>query len=162
MVQDRGIEFVKVNIAKLFTFGAPPVIQMPSNFHENSCPVLASLGLPHDTVLSFIQPWDPIPRLFTPYDPLYPLVDDIGDDGVTPYINGPPRTLRPLVKTLLEIWSSWPSFREPLKEHLYQNYAPVGLFYLLLPDPTRYLTDRLISIEFSLPELSSVLTLPMS
>ena len=83
--------------------------------------------------MGYSQPWDPVPRLFTQYDPLYPLVDDLGEgeiyegiplmfflysfrcayssyyytDGVTPYVNGPSRTLRPIVKALLEAWEGW-------------------------------------------------------
>lgn len=164
MVQDRGADFVKDKIGKVFAYGAPPIVQMPllDTVTENDCPILTTLGLPSDLVLSFIQPLDPIARLFTIYDPLYPLVDDIGEDGVTPYVNGPPRTLRPVVKALVEIWPSWSSFREPLKEHLYQDFIPVGSFYLLLPEPTRYITDRLISLDISVPPLETVLSIPMN
>ena len=44
-----------------------------------SCAVLDVLQLPYDIVYGYCQPWDPILRLFTQYDPLYPLIDDLGE-----------------------------------------------------------------------------------
>jgi hypothetical protein len=38
-----------------------------------------------------------------------------------------------------------------------QNYQSVGKQYLLLPDPTRYLTDRLVSVNIPVPSINSIL-----
>jgi hypothetical protein len=48
-----------------------------------SCAVLDALQLPSDIVYGYCQPWDPIVRLFTQYDPLYPLIDDLGEGKVS-------------------------------------------------------------------------------
>ena len=37
------------------------------------------------------------------------------------------------------------------------NYKSVGQQFLLLPDPTRYLTDRLVSVNIPVPSINSVL-----
>ena len=111
---------------------------------SNSCSILDVFGLPTDIVYSYCQPWDPITRLFSRYDPLYPLIDDrgeissafiinnsdhllsfnvistltetqlnfdlclhLGEDGYTPWVSGPTRTLRPILKTILESWEGW-------------------------------------------------------
>lgn len=50
----------------------------------DTCSILEAFGLPTDIVYAYAQPWDPIVRLFTKYDPLYPLIDDLGEDGYTP------------------------------------------------------------------------------
>jgi hypothetical protein len=41
--------------------------------------ILEALELDADVVLSYSQPWDPVPRLFMQFDPLYPLIDDLGE-----------------------------------------------------------------------------------
>lgn len=46
---------------------------------SESCTILKALKLPPDIVYGYAQPWDPIPRLFTKWDPLYPLIDDLGE-----------------------------------------------------------------------------------
>ena len=33
------------------------------------CSILDAFDLPASIVYSYSQPWDPIPRLYTPYDP---------------------------------------------------------------------------------------------
>ena len=60
-------------------------------------------GYSTDMIKSFVQPWDPVTRLFTSSDPTYPLVGDLGPDGVTLYASGPNRILRPLVRSILLI-----------------------------------------------------------
>ena len=87
---------------------------------------------------------------------LYPLIDDLGDDGYTPWVSGPPRTLRPIVKTILENWEGWPSYRENMRSNLGQDYRSVGEQFLLLPEPIRYLTDRLVSVNTAVPEIDAV------
>jgi hypothetical protein len=61
------------------------------------------------------------------------------------------------VKTILESWEGWPRFRENAK--LGQNYRSVGEQYLLLPEPTRYLTDRLVSVNTQVPEVDTIVQL---
>lgn len=49
------------------------------------CPILEAFGLPASMVYGYIQPYDPVVRLFSGHDVLYPLVDDLGADGNTLY-----------------------------------------------------------------------------
>ena len=50
-----------------------------------------------------------------------------------------------------------PRFRTNARETLGQNYRSVGVQYLLLPDPARYLTDRLVSVNTQVPEIDTIL-----
>lgn len=81
MANDRGAGFV-VSIGRdllasfISTFNPK---QMPLEGSE--CPILDAFDLPHDIVYGYNQPWDPIVRLFSEYDPLYPLIDDLGEDA---------------------------------------------------------------------------------
>ena len=70
----------KQNVLRVFTFGSPPIfeIETASSFGNDSCSILDAFDLPTDIVYSYNQPWDPIVRLFSKYDPLYPLIDDLG------------------------------------------------------------------------------------
>ena len=97
-------------------------------------------------------------EIFLSNNRLYPLIDDLGDDGYTPWVSGPPRTLRPIVKTVLENWEGWPSYRDTVRVKLGegQDYRSVGEQFLLLPEPIRYLTDRLVSINTAVPEIDDV------
>jgi len=135
---DRGASFVKQNVLRVFTFGSPPIFELldesKSANLSDSCSILDAFDLPSDIVYSYNQPWDPIPRLFTKYDPLYPLIDDLGDDGYTPWVSGPPRTLRPILKTILESWEGWPQYRDNARVKLGQDFRSVGEQYLLLPE----------------------------
>ena len=65
----------------MFTFGSPPTFALEEEVSSSieSCVILDALGLPQDLVFGYSQPWDPVPRLFTDYDPLYPLIDDLGE-----------------------------------------------------------------------------------
>jgi hypothetical protein len=50
-----------------------------TELEDFSCSILDAFDLPTDIVYSYNQPWDPIVRLFSQYDPLYPLIDDLGE-----------------------------------------------------------------------------------
>jgi hypothetical protein len=50
-----------------------------------------------------------------------------------------------------------PRLREVARNKMGQNFQSVGKQYLLLPDPTRYLTDRLVSVNIPVPSINSVL-----
>jgi hypothetical protein len=65
----------------VFTFGSPPIftIDEKESSSTESCAILEALELDADVVFSYSQPWDPVPRLFTQFDPLYPLIDDLGE-----------------------------------------------------------------------------------
>ena len=85
-----AVGFVKERITNVFTFGAPPIaahsdpnrIVSDRTLDDKAyCGILDAFGLEGDFVQSFIQPWDPISRLFSELDALYPLVEDLGDDG---------------------------------------------------------------------------------
>lgn len=162
MILDRGTDFVLKKLKKVYTFGSPAIaalVSPPAEPRRGLCYVLNSFGLPSSFVSSYMQPWDPIVRLFTGIDALYPLVGDLGVDGVTPWANGPPRSLRPIVKAILEAWDGWPSFRENIRVNLKQNYTTVGTPFLLLPDPTRYLADRYFSVNIPVPAVETILRL---
>ncbi|GAX15956.1 hypothetical protein FisN_22Hh194 [Fistulifera solaris] len=162
MILERGSDYVLNKIKKVYTYGSPPIATLvtpPKAPRPGVCYVLNSFGVPSSFVSSYIQPWDPIVRLFSGIDALYPLVGDLGTDGVTPWANGPPRTLRPVVKALLEAWDGWPSFRANIQVNLKQNYTIVGTPFLLLPDPTRYLADRYFSVNIPVPAVETILRL---
>ncbi|KAL7439655.1 hypothetical protein ACHAXH_004161, partial [Discostella pseudostelligera] len=164
LANDRGSDFVRRRVLRVFTYGSPPIFEIESISKvkvnsiggSNACPVLDAFDLPTDFVYSYNQPWDPIVRLFSQYDPLYPLIDDLGEDGYTPWVSGPSRTLRPILKTILESWEGWPRFRANARG-IGQNYRSVGVQYLLLPDPARYLTDRLVSVNTQVPEIDTII-----
>jgi hypothetical protein len=167
MTLDRGVDFVLEKVQRVYTFGSPPVAAMynsptPSQRepeHHRSCAILRAFGLPSTIVSAYAQPWDPIVRLFSSDDPLYPLVGDIGADGVTPYASGPPRTLRPILRAIVESWDGWPRFRENFKESSSQNYTTAGVPHILLPAPTRYLVDRFVSVNIAVPSTESIVRL---
>eukprot|EP00586_Coscinodiscus_wailesii_P007075 CAMPEP_0172491484 /NCGR_PEP_ID=MMETSP1066-20121228/22329_1 /TAXON_ID=671091 /ORGANISM="Coscinodiscus wailesii, Strain CCMP2513" /LENGTH=654 /DNA_ID=CAMNT_0013260557 /DNA_START=479 /DNA_END=2443 /DNA_ORIENTATION=- len=160
MAREKGVKYVKSKIHQIYTFGAPPItksqLSPPTDVHQTSCPILSTLSLPPNFILSFVQPWDPIIRLFSRIDPLYPLVDDIGPDGVTLYASGPQRTLRPMLRTIFENWEKWPTLRSSM-ESLNQFYTPVGTCYFILPETTRYLTDRLVNVFVEVPPVHVIL-----
>lgn len=118
---------------RVFTYGSPPIFATTEEKMQDSietCAILDILKLPQDIVMGYSQPWDPVPRLFTQCMILYIHWLMIWEkvrfqngisifffismaysshfvDGVTPYVNGPSRTLRPIVKALLEAWEGW-------------------------------------------------------
>lgn len=167
MTMDRGVEFVEKKVLRVYTFGCPPVIALrnapKTSIQKDHCAILDAFDLPSSLVHGFVQPWDPIVRLFSNIDSLYPLVGDIGEDGVTPFSSGPPRTLRPITKAIIEAWDGWPRFRDTFKDTLIlQNYTTVGIQHLLLPEPTRYLGDRFVSVNIAVPQVETVLRLSPS
>ncbi len=72
-------------VFRVFTYGSPPIFEIESTMRVKElssgspCPILDAFDLPTDLVYSYNQPWDPIVRLFSKYDPLYPLIDDLGE-----------------------------------------------------------------------------------
>ena len=162
MTLERGTEYVRDKVKKVLTFGSPPVtalVNMPQDILPGRCYTLNAFGLPSSMVYAYVQPWDPIVRLFTRIDPLYPLVGDIGADGVTPLATGPPRTLRPIVRALVEAWDGWPKFRDMIQESMSQNYTSAGIPHLMLADPSRYLADRFLAVNIPVPAVETLLRL---
>jgi len=162
LTEDRGDSFVRQKVLRAFTFGSQPIalsIETTESIYDgkNHCPILHSFGLPATMVYGYVQPWDPILRLFSPIDAMYPLVDDLGKDGVSLYANGPQRALRPIIRSILESWEGWPYLRKNLLGSSVHNYQSVGMQHLLLPDPGRYLTDRLLSVNMGAPPLEEVI-----
>jgi hypothetical protein len=159
LAEERGNIFIQENILRAYTFGSPPIAFSKEVFSpdddddddKEDCTILGTLGLPTDVVYGYAQPWDPIIRLFSTIDALYPLVGDLGEDGVSLYASGPNRALRPIVRTILEAWEGWPSLRENCQLTMDQEYNSVGVQHILLPDPGRYLTDRLLSVNIGAP-----------
>ncbi len=103
-----------------------------------SCSILDTLDLPTDIVYSCNQPWDPIVHLFSQPPHWWSwwvltsgAIDEIsifliwgigqwlfylltGEDGYKPWLSGPSRTLRPILKTLLESWEGWWAFHSTI------------------------------------------------
>jgi hypothetical protein len=164
MTMEQGSEYAQKKVLRVYTFGCPPVIALrntpKTSNRKDHCAILDSFDLPSSLVHGFVQPWDPIVRLFSNIDSLYPLVGDIGKDGVTPFSSGPPRTLRPITKAIIEAWDGWPRFRDVFKDTIIlQNYTTVGMQHVLLPEPTRYLGDRFVSVNIAVPQVETVLRL---
>ena len=120
------------------------------------CSVLDSFGISGSLVQAYFQPWDPIARLFSKLDALYPLVEDLGDDGLTPWVNGPPRTLRPIFRSILESMEVWPRMRENYEVTGSCQFIHIGVPHLILPEKTRYLTDRLVSVNIAVPPIDAI------
>jgi len=78
---------------------------------------------------------------------------------VTLWANGPPRTLRSIAKVILENWKDWPRTRENCRATLNQDYAHVGMQHLLLPEPIRYLTDRMAAVNVAVPPIKCIIQL---
>lgn len=179
---ERGADFVQDRILRVYTFGSPPIAALSADAPSSStkrgggrgssgskssssstsslrCEILEALGLPSNLVWAFVQPWDPICRLFSDIDVLYPLIGDMGpgSDGITPWPNGPPRTLRAVLKAILEAWEGWPRFRDSWYETGAQSYGSVGIQHILLPEATRYLTDRFLTVSIAVPPVRSIL-----
>lgn len=149
---------------RVFSFGSPPALKLAAGSTKSSidpmeCVILNVFGLPASLVYGSIQPWDPIPRLFSPIDGLYPLLDDIGPDGVTLYASGPYRSLRIIAKTLVEAWKGWPKFRDMITSAGSQDFEHVGIQHIILPEPVRYLTDRFINVNVNVPEVDEIVRL---
>jgi hypothetical protein len=170
MTMDLGPEYVKSKILRVYTYGSPPVARLQllpeEELHRQvrdrrfrasyRCDVLEAFDLPGSLVEGYVQPWDPIVRLFSEIDPLYPLLSDVGADGVTPWASGPPRTLRPITKAIMEAWEGWPRFRDALGTTGNQTYRSIGVQNILVPEPTRYLADRFVGVNVQVPPVSSL------
>ena len=113
---------------------------------------LAALGLKPDSVNAFVQPWDPLVRWYSDGDPCYPLIADMGDDGYTIFASGPARVLRPLARAIFQQAKEWPQFRDVYRAEANGTFAPTGVQYLIMPDETRYLADRIFSLIVDVPE----------
>lgn len=155
MIKDYGVDFVKETVVRVYTFGSPPVAVMKRG--SGNIDIMDAMELPTSLVQGFVQPWDPLVRLFTTIDALYPLVGDLGPDNITPFADGPPRALRPILKSILESWVGWPRFRDNFKGTANQTYVSVGVQHILLPEPTRYLADRFLAVNIPVPPVETVL-----
>ncbi|KAL7575568.1 hypothetical protein ACA910_020143 [Epithemia clementina (nom. ined.)] len=133
------------------------------------CDVLHCLGLPSTIVHGYIQPWDPITRLFSSIDPVYPLIGEIdmenyGDDGMVLWPRGPPRALRPVTSAILEAWGEpgWPQFRDDFRKNWNQTYNSVGVQHIYMPEPKRYLLDRFMIagvVDIAVPPVQTIVRL---
>mmetsp|Transcript_13011 Transcript_13011/g.19720 ORF Transcript_13011/g.19720 Transcript_13011/m.19720 type:complete len:796 (+) Transcript_13011:132-2519(+) len=162
LAEERGADFVEDKILRVFTFGSPPIATLTQTLPLNNdslytCPILEACDIRTDMVYGYAQPWDPIVRMFSPIDALYPLIGDLGDDGVSLYASGPPRTLRPITRAILESWSNWPTFRDDYRGVLDQEYKSIGIQHLLMPDTGRYLTDRVVNVNVATFPIDDVL-----
>jgi hypothetical protein len=172
------VDYVKDRVKRVYTHGSPPVATVmeskkastsssssSSSRHTavGTCPILDAFDLPTDLVYGFVQPYDPVVRLFTDVDALYPLVDDLGKDQVTLYATGPPRSLRPIVRTIFASWEGWPRFRDNWKGSCSnQRYQSVGIQHVLLPEPLRYLNDRFFSVNVGVPPTEVIVRISSS
>lgn len=126
-------------------------------FHgAQRCPILEAFDLPPSMIYGFMQPYDPVIRLFSNHDVLYPLVDDLGEDGITLYSTGPIRSLRPITRAIFQAWDGWPQFRNYWKGTCNMQYQSVGIQHILLPEPLRYLNDRFISVNVGVPPVNAI------
>lgn len=174
MTLDLGAAWVRSKVLRVFTYGSPPVLRRhrvagkdaefqqqrggtASASDDYNCEVLEEFDLPSNLVEGYVQPWDPIVRLFSEIDPLYPLLSDVGEDGVTPWASGPPRTLRPITKAIMEAWDGWPRFRDTMGGTGNQTYRSVGVQHVLVPEPTRYLADRFVAVNIPAPPVEAIL-----
>jgi hypothetical protein len=153
------VDFVRDRIRRVYTHGSPPVATDigPASRVGNlgNCPILDAFDLPSDLVYGYVQPYDPVVRLFTDVDALYPLVDDLGKDELTLYATGPRRSLRPIVRAIFASWEGWPRFRENWKG-TNRRYQSVGTQHLLMPEPLRYLNDRFFSVNVGVPPTEAI------
>ncbi|KAG7373391.1 lipase class 3 [Nitzschia inconspicua] len=162
MASERGVDYVRDRIKRVYSHGSPPVATMVGSTSDavnfGNCPVLNAFELPSDLVYGYVQPYDPVVRLFTNVDALYPLVDDLGKDELTLYATGPRRSLRPIVRAIFASWEGWPRFRENWKG-TNQRYQSVGTQHLLMPEPLRYLNDRFFSVNIGVPPTEVIIRL---
>ena len=133
-----------------------PDIQSGKADKSQGCKILDVFGLPASLVYGAVQPWDPIPRLFSRIDGLYPLVDDLGVDGKTLYASGPPRSLRLVAKALVDAWDGWGNYRDMILAAGPQKFEHVGLQHIILPEPTRYLSDRFVNVNVNIPAVDEI------
>ncbi len=160
-------DYVRDRILRVYSHGSPPVATLANTTFAQSytnekfsgtqrCRVLEAFDLPASMVYGFIQPYDPVVRLFSDHDVLYPLVDDLGKDGITLYSSGPIRSLRPITRAIFQAWDGWPQFRDNWKGTCDMQYQSVGIQHLLLPEPLRYLNDRFISVNVGVPPVDAI------
>lgn len=184
LLDEHGVDFLKRKLLNVYTFGSPPVVALTrltintdfedaennrnrrnsprrsGRVQESSCDVLTALGLPPSMVQGYVQPWDPFVRFFTESCAIFPVIGDIGEDGVTPYASGPARALRPFLRAAARSWGSWPGVRDSLSR---QRFSPVGLQHVLLPSRERY--DRDLEVlgpdtALSVPGVERIVRLP--
>jgi hypothetical protein len=85
------VDYARDRILRVYAHGSPPIATVvnttivKSEDENIECPILEAFGLPVSMVYAYIQPYDPVVRLFSGHDVLYPLVDDLGTDGITLY-----------------------------------------------------------------------------
>lgn len=167
ITSERGADYVRDRILRAYSHGSPPVATLANDDIAQSsrnekfggtqrCAVLEAFDLPPSMVYGFIQPYDPVVRLFSNHDVLYPLVDDLGKDGITLYSSGPIRSLRPITRAIFQAWDGWPQFRDNWKGTCDMQYQSVGIQHLLLPEPLRYLNDRFISVNVGVPPVDAI------
>jgi len=87
---------------------------------------------------------------------LYPIVDDIGEDGNTLYASGPARALRPITRAVVESWEGWSHTRDTFRYTVNQNYVSIGVQHMFLPESIRYLTDRFVSVNVAVPPIEKI------
>ena len=81
---------------------------------------------------------------------------DLGEDGKTLWSSGPIRSLRPITRAIIEAWDGWSTFRDNWQPTGNQTFVSVGVQHILLPEPIRYLTDRLVSANIAIPPVDTV------
>jgi len=167
ITSERGVDYVRDRIPRVYSYGAPPVATLADNNIAKSsaddkfsgtqrCPILEAFDLPPSMIYGFIQPYDPVVRLFSNHDVLYPLVDDLGKDGITLYSTGPIRSLRPMTRAIFQAWDGWPQFRDNWKGTCDTQYQSIGIQHMMLPEPLRYLNDRFISVNVGVPPVHAI------
>ena len=79
---------------------------------------------------------------------------------MTLYSSGPDRALRPITRAILESWENWPTLRENFSGTGNQDFRSIGVQHILLPDASRYITDRFVSVNIGTSPVESVIRIP--
>lgn len=60
----------------------------------------------------------------------------------------------------MESWENWPTLRENFSGTGNQDFRSIGVQHLLLPDASRYITDRFVSVNIGTSPVESVIRIP--
>ena len=72
------VDYARDRILRVYAHGSPPIATVvnksivKSEGENIECPILEAFGLPVSMVYGYIQPYDPVVRLFSGHDVLYP------------------------------------------------------------------------------------------
>jgi len=158
LIAMRSPDKILPKLNGVYTFAALPCLRTSEKDGKFLNPELVGLASHH--VSGFIQPLDPLVRWYSEADPCYPLVDDLGSDGITLFASGPARVLRPLTRAVLQAADEWPKLRDIYRGQADQSYQSLGQQYIILPDADRYVADRLVNLFLDVPMPAALIEVP--